>query len=209
VTCWHCVRTQLPDSQRYAAAIEVAEGEYGSVLLEDIQQDTNGTDLATARADLKPTLRFTLADSSAHQGHEVWTYGYPLTGVRQHPELEKQFELQARYLEGYVTRLFNYEDSEYGQAPSYELDMPAPGGLSGAPRLKKPSHEVVGVIYGDHDVGTIDQLARIDPATGERTPEVQRVVTFALAHFTETIKNLQGVATDSLPLAEYLKTELP
>jgi hypothetical protein len=87
--------------------------------------------------------------------------------------------------------------------------MPAPGGLSGAPLLKKPSHEVVGVIYGDHDVGTIDQLARIDPATGERTPEVQRVVTFALAHFTETIKNLQGVATDSLPLAEYLKTELP
>jgi hypothetical protein len=89
VTCWHCVRSQLPDNQAYAVAIESAEGEYGSVLLEHIQQDANGTDLATARLDLEPTLQFTLANASAHQGHEVWTYGYPLTGVRQHPELEE------------------------------------------------------------------------------------------------------------------------
>ena len=69
-----------------------------------------------------------------------------------------RFLLAGRYLQGYVTRSFAYEHQEFGRITSYELDMPAPTGLSGAPLLKVGTMEVYGVIYGSHSVETIEQL---------------------------------------------------
>lgn len=82
--------------------------------------------------------------------------------------------------------------------------MPAPAGLSGAPLMLDPGNQVIGVIYGENDVGTIEELATIDPETQERKPEVVRVVSFALAHFTSTLHALRGPATEDKPLVEYL-----
>jgi hypothetical protein len=88
--------------------------------------------------------------------------------------------------------------------PSYELDMPAPEGLSGSPLLSGDDM-VIGVVYGNNEVATIDQFSSIDPTTGERQPEIQRVVSFALAYHTDALSNLTGKATHGVALKEYLK----
>lgn len=103
-------------------------------------------------------------------------------------------------------RSFYYEHQTYGQTPSYELDMPTPAGLSGAPLVKTGSKEVVGVIYGSNDVATIEQEASINSESGKREPEIQRIISFGLAHYTETLKNLKGAATKGLPLQQYLRS---
>jgi hypothetical protein len=63
--------------------------------------------------------------------------------------------------------------------------------------------EVAGVIYGRSESGVIDEFASIDPETGERRPEVQRLVSFAAAHYPETLAALRGPATNERPLSEY------
>jgi len=102
-------------------------------------------------------------------------------------------------------RSFYHEHQTYGRIPSYELDMPTPAGLSGAPLVKVGSPEVIGVIYGSNDVATIEQEASVNPQTGKREPEIQRIISFGLAHYTETLRNLQGIATGGLPLHQYIK----
>lgn len=204
VTCWHCVRAHLPDGGAYAAVIERGEGQYQALYLDNVAQDVNGTDLATANIELKPTAELTLADHDLAYGTDVWTFGYPLTDERRGPSGGLRFTLNARYLQGYVTRSFYFQHPEYGPTPSYELDMPTPKGLSGAPLVRNRSREVVRVIYGTNDAGSIEHFARIDPQTGEREPEIQRIVSFGLAHHTHTIRNLRGPATEGLPLGEYV-----
>ena len=83
--------------------------------------------------------------------------------------------------------------------------MPPPAGLSGAPLIKLRTHQVVGVVYGSNDVGSIDHFASVNPETGYVEPEVQRIVSFVLAHHTEVIWSLRGVATEHQPLIEYLE----
>jgi hypothetical protein len=78
-------------------------------------------------------------------------------------------------------------------------------GLSGAPLVRRPGLEVLGVILGRYEVGAIEELAIIDPKTAERRPEVQRVVSFALTHFTSTLCELRTPATDGERLADYLR----
>ena len=62
---------------------------------------------------------------------------------------------------------------------------------------------MVGVIYGNHDVAIIEDRSYIDPNTGDRVPESQRLISYALAHITETLWELKGTATQNLPLREY------
>ena len=170
---------------------------------------TNGSDLATALVvDYVPEFKMTLADAPALMGADVQTYGYPLTTVRPSPKHAGtiNFALNDRFLQGYIMRVFHYEHTQYGRVVSYELDMPAPAGLSGAPLIEMGSTTVIGVIYGTNDVETIEQFSQVDSETGKRTPEVVRVTSFALAHHTETLRNLRGLATRELPLAEHLAT---
>jgi hypothetical protein len=189
VTCWHCV-AEKPEGQKLAAVMEKPDGGYKACWLENVAQDANGSDLATATilTDVPTRLNLALSRTAAASGADVLAWGYPLTEENV-SDTGRSFHLQARYLQGYVTRGFWHEHPRYGRTPCYEVDMPIPEGLSGAPLIRVPALGapvagrplVVGVVSGRIEVGAIDQFSTIDPATGERSPEVQRLVSFAIA----------------------------
>lgn len=207
VTCWHVVQPDLSNGQRYGAAIN--EGTHRSVFfLYNVQQDVNGTDLATANVHFDASIGLALAKEDVRLGGIVWTYGYPFTDVRSLPEGDLHFQLNPRFMRGDVMRGFYYEPKGYGRVNSYELSIPAPQGLSGAPLLKEGTLEVLGTVYGNNDVATIEQFGRIDPATGKREPEIQRIVSFGLSHHLDTLKALRGAATHNVALGEYLRLGL-
>jgi hypothetical protein len=151
VTCWHCVVDE-PERGGFAIA-RIHEGDRRMYPLVDVARDSNGSDLATARIywepeQALPPSQLILATKGMVSGADVWTYGYPLTTEMREPEGPK-FVLNGRYLEGYVTRTFWYDHPSLGTLPAYELDMPAPEGLSGAPLVNvREKNTVVGVIYG-------------------------------------------------------------
>ena len=193
VTCWHFVRTPLREGREYAVVVETDEGNT-AWMLSDISKDANGTDLATVRVPLEPNLGLVLAHEPVLMGADVWTFGYPLTRgpyplSEEDPARGKRIELEGRYLRGYVTRTVKYEDPHFGETPCYELDMPAPAGLSGAPIVERGSKRVIGVVFKEHYRGDSEEYSR---------------TTFALAHYTETLLNLRGSATLGLTLPEYL-----
>lgn len=212
VTCWHCVDTPLPDDQFYVVLVKAGRGfNYRAAALSESEPDRNGTDLATARVNLEPELGLTLlADRDAPDLVDVWSFGYPFTTLTEEiPEVGRLPLIEARALKGYVMRRFYYRPPVGELIRSYELDMPAPAGLSGGPVVRidpfRGAREVIGVIYGSNDVATIAELASVDEL-GERRPEVQRISSFALAHHTESLRNLTGKATGGRPLAEFLQT---
>lgn len=214
VTCWHCVDSVLQSDHHYGILIELhpesRNKPYAAVHLDNIHKDCNGSNLATA--DLQNGeygSLLTLSTTCADAGGKVWTLGYPDTIVKDRDikTNNPKAHITERYFETYITRAFYYEHPRYDQVPSFELAMPAPRGLSGAPivRVNSVFNEVVGVIYGNNDVDTIERSSRIppDPDTGECEPRVQRVVSYALAHYTETLWKLKGPATQERPLVEF------
>jgi len=205
VTCWHCIEAVLPDDGAYAVALKTPDYGYTTYVLRDISRDANGTDLATARVDLDPVLPLTLTDEPLPIGSDVLSYGYPYTDRELSQAGQLDFTLNDRYLQGYITRVFYFSHRQYGEVPSYELDMPTPEGLSGAPLIKRGSHHVVGVIYGTNEVATVEHRGRVDPKSGEHTLDTERIVSFGLAHHTPTLHALQGTATADTPLVEFLR----
>jgi hypothetical protein len=170
--------------------------------LRDIEQHAAGFDLALARIARRPSLGLVIPPYQYPPAVEVFAYGYPFTQSNWEPgDGFPTFDLQPRYLEGYVTRDFQYEQPGFGRTPTYELDMPAPEGLSGAPLIKRHSGELIGVVYGAADSYAIAETASLDQ-TGEPRPEIQRLVRFALAHSTRTVRSLAGTATNGRPLAD-------
>jgi hypothetical protein len=115
------------------------------------------------------------------------------------------FQLAGRYLQGYVTRGFINDQPGFKPTPTYELDMPTPEGLSGAPLFKLGTLDVVGIVYGSNDVGQIVEFASKDADTGELRPEVQRLQTFGLAHETVTLHGVQGSTTRDRRLGELVR----
>jgi hypothetical protein len=198
VTCWHCVRGPLAPGQVFFVAVKDKQGRYNPQLLTNVEQDPTGADLATATVDLEPKLQLSLGSSSTDYGVDVWSFGYPLTETLA-PET---FRLGGRFLQGYVTRTFFHEHREFGRTPAFELVMPAPEGLSGSPVVVVGTRSVIGVVYGENDVAVIDQFEKVDTTTGAHEPLIQRVVSFALAHYTDTLQNLRGTATGGRTLRE-------
>jgi hypothetical protein len=82
--------------------------------------------------------------------------------------------------------------------PSWELSFAVPGGLSGAPLFLDGTLEVVGVVYGNNDVATIEESATVD-SSGVRSPEVQRIVSFGLAHHHSQLLPLTAAAQSFVP----------
>lgn len=202
VICWHCVSAELEDDDTYAVAVPWSESQkrsgeappdstYYVKNLHDIQRDPSGADLATARVGLDPVGLSLGADDSLALGTDLWTFGYPLTDDLPHQQSGRSISLNARFLKGYLTRDFWNEVPVFGRTATYELDMPSPKGLSGAPLVKHGSFEVVGVIYGAKSAGNMAQL--------------EKLTTFAVAHMGRTLRNLRGIATQGRPLAEYLQ----
>ena len=211
VTCWHCVDTPLPNDRFYAVLVKAGQGfNYRAAALIEPEQDCNGTDLATARVNLEPELGLTLADSDAPGLVDVWSFGYPFTTLTEEiPEVGRLPLIEARALKGYIMRSFYYQPPAGELIHSYELDMPAPAGLSGGPVVRihpvRGARDVIGVVHGSNEVATIAELESVD-VRGERRPEVQRISSFALAHHTESLRNLTGKATGGRSLAEFLQT---
>jgi hypothetical protein len=205
VTCWHCVAAQLPTGTRYAAVLSSPSlSQYRAALLSEITQHPLGIDLAVARIDHRPTSLLRLSGSPLNMGADVTSQGYPFSNFERKPDGSRTLMLNSRYLQGYVTRSFLDADRGFGPTEAYELDMPTPEGLSGAPLIKMGSLDVVGVIYGTSEVSQIKHFERIDDR-GQREPEVVRVVTFGLAHNTSSLHSLKGPATNNLPLIEFLR----
>jgi hypothetical protein len=196
VTVWHCVREAL-DTGLAVAAVHGGGDPISASVLRDLAADRNGSDIATGRLDRAQLFGLELATAPADTGTTVWSYGYPLTDPPN--ERRATYLLNARYLEGYITRAFYYSEE---RIPSYELDMRAPAGLSGAPVVEVGSRRVIGVVYGVEEVERIEHFGRTDPETRQRTPDVVRVETFALAHYTDTLRSVVGPATGERPLGD-------
>jgi Trypsin-like peptidase domain len=202
VTCWHCVEGAV-SSKASVSAVVNRDGTYELHPLRDIGKDASGRDLASARLDLTPEVRLRLADKEADYGEDVATYGYPLTEPPN--ERRAAFLLSTRYLEGYVTRMFRAENDAYGVTPSYELDMRAPSGLSGAPLIRRGSIDVVGVIYGVNETHSLAQEAVV--REGDVVEEVRRIEHFALAHLRDSLADHRSVATEGRRLEEFLNAQ--
>ena len=205
VTCWHVVEAQLGWDCRYAAASRNNAGDFFVTYLSNVQQDLNGTDLATDTVVTGMPIQLNISNDDLQLGEsDLWTYGYPFTDVANISPANLRFTLNPRFMRAHQLRDFDYHYGKYGKTRSYELNIAAPRGLSGAPLVRGGSFEVVGVIYGNHDIETIDEFVKIDPDTGERTPEVRRIVSYGLAHHLTTLQGLSGAATRSMPLIEFL-----
>jgi hypothetical protein len=168
--------------------------------LRELERDTAGADLAIGVVDAEPSLRLVVARTSyVLMGHDVWSFGYPYTDQRQSDTGGYDFTLNGRILRGYATRTFVYDHPGGQQVESYELDMPVPGGMSGAPLVLRGGLEVAGVVFGTHDVEVVD-------AEPGRTPRYQttRVVSFGLAHTARAFRGASARATKGIPLAEFL-----
>lgn len=203
VTCWHCVSEELPENHFYGVLVREGEG-YTARALGMVAQDPSGKDLATAKTapDL-PGVSPAFTTEPAQELEDVCAFGYPFSGVTpEKPEVGRLPEIYLRTLKGYVVRRFHHEQPGFGLTHSYELDMLAPEGLSGAP-LMTPAWEIMGVVYGTIETAAIAEWASVDEQ-GKRTPEVQRLVSFALAHHTDSLIDLSGPATSGRTLREYL-----
>jgi hypothetical protein len=222
VTCHHCVSEPLEEEDRYVVAVPIEwvdaapgrewPGPYGIATLRGIEQDPTGLDLATAKLPFE-SASLTLSGQGLSVAMDISTYGYPLTQDLPHPAgAGRSLTVTGRYLKGYCTITYLNDVPDYPQTPSYELDIPAPRGLSGAPLIGSGSTggmEVVGVVYGTKDTGTVEEFSRVDEASGERVPELQRITTFAVAHTFDSLYNLSGRATEGMPLGEYLQSLEP
>jgi hypothetical protein len=200
VTCWHCVEWVHPGA-RLVVGIPATDGSCTEVDLQHVERDAGGADLALGVVDAEPTVSLELA-REAHMlmGQDVWSFGYPYTD--QHPSADGGYDviLCGRILRGYATRTFSYDNPDGHDVDAYELDMPVPSGLSGAPLILRGGLEIAGVVFGTHDVETVD----VETHLGERV-QTTRVVAFGLAHTARTLRNARALATKGLPLADYLK----
>jgi hypothetical protein len=196
VTCWHCVEKRPDPGCHYIAAPREA-GHFTPWPLVDLEQDRNGADLALARVEADPHLGLIVSSEGRLIGNDVWTYGFPLTEPRREQD-GMHFTLHGRALRGYATRTFNFTHPRFGQVSSYELDMPTPAGLSGAPLLLANTREVIGVVYGSHQVQVADDAADADHRKGLSN------LTFGLAHRSKTLRAASGSSTEGVGLAEYL-----
>ena len=146
ITCWHCVRDTLHGKQRYAVISKEGPG-YSIHNLLNIEQHSEGLDLAIAQIDLVYGQDLRVSASEALPGDEVIAYGYsPGEGVFAGEQISIS-RLNPRLMHGYITRSFHYSCPGFVQTYTYELNMPIPNGIYGAPVIKQATSEVVGVVF--------------------------------------------------------------
>lgn len=198
VTCRHCVDCLLGVDEVICAMSSSGDKVTAHTLL-DLSFDPSGADLASARVEKKFDSTLCIARRSEGIGQEVASYGYPGTYGRIGDEIpgKKTFAQHARWLQGYVTRAFQYEPpGTLRKFPAWELDMPAPVGLSGGPlfRLDRIERTIIGVVSGSHP-------ERREPdANGSLLPDY----VFALAQHYSTLGSLRGAALGDKTLLQYM-----
>jgi hypothetical protein len=197
VTCWHSVNAPLGEDEVYGAVMRSGGTEsqrYDQVSeLVDLEQVTGGHDLALARVDFTVEPVLTLAENPAAWGTDVVACGYPLPVNTRDPDTrDVKIDTNASLLRGYVTRLRMDDRPGWPAVRAYEVDMRAPGGVSGSPLFRPQPFEVVGVVYREHDL---------------YVSERQAPVTFAYAHHLSTLREARATVTENRPLAEHLARE--
>jgi hypothetical protein len=130
-------------------------------------------------------------------GDGVWTFGYPLTENRRLDSGHQFFMAHPRLLRGHILRVFRYDHPSLGMVPSWELSFAVPPGLSGAPLFRDGTLDVVGVVYGNNDVSSVEEIASIDPGSGARIPEVRRIMSFGLAHHSSILERFSPVIAET------------
>jgi hypothetical protein len=204
VTCWHCISASLESGQQYAAVVE-EQGAYSAHFLLNMEQHPLGLDLAIAEVDLAPRLGLRLSPGKLSPGDEVMTYGYPLTDRLLTDSEHFRFHLNARFLYGYVTRSYYYNHPGFVRTNSYELDMPLPHSLRGAPVIKLGTRDVAGVFFDSMDIPRTETLPGVAGEAKPKQPRSERVASFGLAHCTDSLWSLRGTLTEGRPLNEYLR----
>lgn len=153
LTCQHLVDRQLGDNE--VIAVVRREGldtqSYTEIHpIPDFQRDTGGADIAFARAPFRISPQLSLAPEPPDWGGDVIACGYPHPSAsRDAWTRELSLEISATLLRGYVTRTRMSDDPHHRSRRSFELDMPAPPGLSGAP-LFQADGSVIGMVGGEH-----------------------------------------------------------
>lgn len=195
VTCQHCVPLdRLEPGQWYA-------GRRGQVAhaLNDLDRSSQ-FDVAIGRVDVRDSP-LVLAGSPPTDalGLNVGTFGYPGTrgSLRDQRHDDLTFNEHSRWLEGYVTWAFKHQPPGVRRAvPSWEVDMPGPEGISGAPLFHiGRDAEVIGMVYGRHVVH------------GEPDPELDpRLVdhVFTLAFHTGVLNDLTSGVLGERTLRQHL-----
>ncbi|MGA2770844.1 MAG: serine protease [Bryobacteraceae bacterium] len=204
ITCWHCVRNPL-QSGEYYAALHMPEAERGPFRILDllnISQDEGGTDLALANIRYKPPAPLQFDEDSHAFGVDVWTRGYRSDG-----RTAEGLSVTPRFLKGYITRPFKHSTG-FGITDAYEVDLPAPAGTSGAPIFRGQTAKLKGLVYGEVETYSITDFERVEPETGEREPEVRKVISFAVAHRTETLMNAHAAPTGGLTVLKYVRRSI-
>jgi Trypsin-like peptidase domain len=151
-------------------------------------------DLALARIGFTVAPRLTPAVEPAAWGEDIVASGYPVPqGVSNPFYRTTRFESNAAMLKGYVTGLRVDDRPGWRPVRAYELDIPAPPGVSGSPLFRPHPLEVVGVVYREQDI---------------TVPDLKRVIGFAYPHHLTTLRAARGRATDNVPLAEDLARDI-
>lgn len=190
VTCAHCVRTKVSETEAYGVAVRrsVYESSYEAVYeLVDLAVDANGADIALARIGLRTEVPLSLAPAPFGWASDVVALGYPLPTAHGMETPVPVYQTSARALRGSIVRIMN-DEWWGGLHRAYELDMPAPQGISGAPLLNPLSLEIGGIVYRE---GTLE--------VGGSPP-----YPFAAAYHLAVLAAASGPATEGRPLAEYL-----
>ncbi len=193
-TCWHCIEASPPQKQMYGAS-RLRIGDHPRLSPIGFRERL-AHDLGWARINYRPELGITIATKAPQMGDSVWTFGYPLTDVRIVPGGGRQFTANPRLLRGHILRPFVFEHPTFGSIPSWELSFSVPVGLSGAPLFLEGTLQVAGVLYGNNDVATVEESAQVDVGSGTRTPEVQRIVSFGLAHHWQSLQVFNTIASE-------------
>jgi Trypsin-like peptidase domain len=197
VSCWHCVRP-LPDNAPYV--VIVRENDRPRFLeLSRVSRANGGLDLAIGRVDLPLQHPIRPHKGLALLGSDVCAIGFPLTEVGPTPEGNPTWYPKPWLVHGYVVRVHDGGVGDpTGRHLRYDVDMPLPNGMSGAPVFTWPLGDVpalVGVAYGQRTYTPADLASDGLSAAG---------VTFAQVHDLTSVLQLQGSATDERPLGDIM-----
>ena len=196
VTCWRCVRDTLHGKQRYAVIFKEGSG-YSIHNLLNIEQHSEGLDLAIAQIDLSYGQGLRVCASEALPGDEVIAYGYsPGEGVFAGEQISTSL-LNPRLMHGHITRSFHYSCPGFVQTYTYELDMPIPNGIYGAPVIKQATNEVVGVVFGVLDIPKAENPQGTGKGIRSGAARDKKMMTLGLAHHTDNLHTLRGIPTSS------------
>lgn len=190
VTCAHCVRTPIADDEAYGVVVrpsvyaKIYEAVYELV---DLSFDPGGADIALARIGLRSEFQLRLAPEPFGWASDVVALGYPLPTALGTETPSPEFQISARAMKGFVVRIMS-DDLPGQPLRAYELDMPAPGGISGAPLLNPQTLDIGGIVYGTGSIQVGDSP----------------VYPFAKAYHLTVLAATSGPATHNHPLSEFL-----